>query len=45
VHLVSTHAGVAYDVAWTLESGTVQERFDMVGDVATSWAWTDVATP
>ena len=45
VHLVSTHAGVAYDVVWTLESGTVQERFDLVGDVATSWSWTDVATP
>jgi hypothetical protein len=36
---------VAYDVVWTLGAGTVQERFDTVGDVATSWAWTDEATP
>jgi len=45
VHLVSSHRGVAYDVVWTLGAGTVQERFDTVGDVATSWAWTDEATP
>lgn len=45
VHLVTTHAGVAYDVVWTLRRGTVQERFDTVGDVATSWAWTDEVTP
>ena len=45
VHLVSTHGGAAYDVVWTLDGGSVQERFDLVGDVATSWAWADVATP
>ena len=45
VHLVSTHGGVAYEVVWTLETGTVQDRFDLVGHVATSWAWTDAATP
>ena len=45
VHLVSTHGGAAYDVVWTLDGGAVQERFDLVGDVTTSWAWTDVATP
>ncbi len=33
------------DVVWTLGADTVQDRFDMVGDVATSWAWTDEATP
>jgi hypothetical protein len=45
VQLVTSHRGVAYDVVWTLGAGTVQDRFDMVGDVATSWAWTDEATP
>jgi hypothetical protein len=45
VHLVSIHKGVAYDVVWTLASGSVQDRFDLVGHVATSWAWTDDATP
>jgi hypothetical protein len=45
VHLVSTHGGVAYDIVWTLDTGSVQDRFDLVGHVATSWAWTDVATP
>lgn len=45
VHLVSTHAGVTYEIVWTLGAGTVQERFDQVGNVATSWAWTDDATP
>ena len=33
------------DVVWTLGADTVHDRFDMVGDVATSWAWTDEATP
>lgn len=45
VHLESTHAGIAYDIVWTLHTGSVQDRFDMVGHVATSWAWTDDATP
>ena len=43
VHLVSSHSGVPYDIVWTLSAGTVQGRFDLVGDVATSWAWTDEA--
>jgi hypothetical protein len=45
VDLFSTHRGVAYEIEWRLDTGSVQDRFDMVGHVATSWAWTDEATP
>jgi len=45
VHLVSTHGDVSYDVIWTLAAGTVQDRFDLVSDVATSWSWTDDVAP
>ena len=39
VHLVSTFDGAAYDVVWTLRPGVLQDQFDMIGDVATSWHW------
>jgi hypothetical protein len=39
VHLVSTFDGAAYDIVWTLQPGVLQEQFDMIGDVATSWHW------
>ena len=39
VHLVSTFDGAAYDVVWTMRPGVLQDQFDMIGDVATSWHW------
>ncbi len=39
VHLVSTFDGAAYDIVWTLQPGVLQDQFDMIGDVATSWHW------
>jgi hypothetical protein len=39
VHLVSTFEGAAYDIVWTLQPGVLQDQFDMIGDVATSWYW------
>jgi hypothetical protein len=39
VHLVSTFDDAAYDIVWTLQPGVLQEQFDMIGDVATSWHW------
>lgn len=39
VHLVSAFDDAAYDVVWTMEPGVLQDQFDMIGDVATSWHW------
>lgn len=39
VHLVSTFDGAAYDIVWTMHPGVLQDQFDMIGDVATSWHW------
>lgn len=39
VHLVSTFDGAAYDIVWTMQPGVLQDQFDMIGDVATSWHW------
>jgi hypothetical protein len=39
VHLVSAFDGAAYDIVWTLRPGVLQDQFDMIGDVATSWHW------
>jgi hypothetical protein len=39
VHLVSSFDGAAYDVVWTMRPGVLQDQFDMIGHVATSWHW------
>jgi hypothetical protein len=39
VHLVSAFDGAAYDIVWTMQPGVLQDQFDMIGDVATSWHW------
>jgi hypothetical protein len=39
VHLVGMFDGAAYDVVWTMQPGVLQDQFDMIGDVATSWHW------
>jgi hypothetical protein len=39
VHLVSVFDGAAYEIVWRMQPGVLQEQFDMIGDVATSWHW------
>jgi hypothetical protein len=39
VHLVSVHGDAAYDIVWTMRPGILQAQYDLIGDVATSWAW------
>jgi hypothetical protein len=45
VHLVSVHDDVAYDIVWTMQPGILQAQFDLIGDVATSWSWTEGSAP
>ncbi len=45
VHLVSVHDDVAYDIVWAMQPGILQAQFDLIGDVATSWSWTDAPAP
>ena len=44
VHLVSVHGDTAYDIVWTMRPGILQAQYDLVGDVATSWSWSEGPT-
>ena len=39
VHLVTVYDRTAYDVVWTMQPGVLQDQFDLIGHVATSWSW------
>jgi hypothetical protein len=44
VHLLSTHSDTSYDIVWTMRPGILQAQYDLIGDVATSWSWTEEPT-